>query len=86
MSDGGRLIVSTARHAVRIERWLNIDARGQNRTSVCVHLEVWCVQEHEAASAAPRTIMLWVIVSAAMLRCSFLSTAAIRQLMVLTAK
>lgn len=71
MSDGGRLIVSTAKHAVRIERRLNKDARGQNRTSVSVYLKVWCVQEHEAASPALRTIMPWVIVSPVMLRCSF---------------
>ncbi len=31
MSDGKRLILSTARHEARIERWLNIDA-GQRRT------------------------------------------------------
>lgn len=42
-----------------------------------MYLEVWCVQEHEAAASARRTMMLWVIVSPVMLRCSSLAVVAL---------
>lgn len=47
MSDGERLILSTARHTAGIERQLNIDAAGRNRVSCTCTRHV---REYEALS------------------------------------
>lgn len=63
MSDGKRLILSTAWHTAGIERWLNIDAAGQSRSSCVCARGVLGSMRHYLRLSETFTLIVPVIVS-----------------------